>query len=113
VGLVGVDDDDPVGHQGGKPVEDVQGEVAFGVDDDHAAAGFDVVDGHVAHLGALAGAGGAEDFRAAPAGRDRHRRRYGFGAGPVEPGDVDVGGQGGDGGQFLGGRPGPARGRGV
>ena len=60
VGLVGVDEDDPVGVGGGQPVEDVGDQVAARVDDHGAAAGFDVAEDHVEQQGGFADAGLAD-----------------------------------------------------
>ncbi len=58
--------------------------------------------------GVAADLGPAEDFRAAAAGGHRDRRGDRLGAGPVQAGDRDVGGQRGDGGEFVGGQQEPA-----
>ena len=124
VGLVGVEDDDLVRQPGGDAVEDVEDHVAVRVDDDGAAPGEDVVDGHVDQQRRLPGAGRpdhvrvvagvddrqrdrvaadlgvAEDFRAASPGGDRDGGGHGFGAGPVQAGDGEVLRQRGEGGEF-------------
>jgi hypothetical protein len=125
VGLVGVDDDQPFGGLGGEPVQDVDDQVASGVDDDDAAVGVHVGQDHVQQQRGFAGAGladqvhvlagvdgvqthgvpaqlgAADDLHSASAGRDGCGGGHRLGAGPVQAGHGQILREGGEGGEFL------------
>src|SRR4051794_20374762 len=66
VGLVRVENHQPVRDAQGEAGQDVGGEVAFGVDDHDAAAVGDVIQDQVSQEGGLAGAGRAEHVQVVP-----------------------------------------------
>ena len=103
------------------------------VDDDDAAAGFDVIEDHVGHQGGFAGAGGAEQVDVLPGVGDGQGDGVAADLGPAEdlhpppagrrpptgagmalararsrPGTARSCGSAGDGGQFRGGQQEPA-----